>query len=82
MGKPRYKGLNQKIEGTKLTPISFSKRRSSSRNAYYLFSCDCGLKKEMVLSDISYGRIKSCGCVRRKRTAKIMYLRGVNENEK
>ena len=73
--KYKFRGLNKKIEGTILTPIDYSARRTPSRNAYYLFHCDCGKNKELILSDIVYGKTKSCGCIRKKRSARILYLK-------
>lgn len=48
-----------------LTPIRFIKRNKQS-NQVWLFRCDCGNEKEILLFDVKAGKSSSCGCLRKK----------------
>lgn len=41
--------------------------RDKHGNVYWLFRCDCGVEKIIQLAGIGRGRVKSCGCHRRKK---------------
>lgn len=48
-----------------LTAVRFSHRDKRSQ-LYWLFKCDCGNKKVIVVEDVKKGSIKSCGCMQRE----------------
>lgn len=45
----------------KLTALKFTKI-DSNHNKIWLFSCECGIQKEIVGSRVKCGQVKSCGC--------------------
>lgn len=47
-------------------------RPVESRNGrwFWEFECDCGNRFVSAAADFSYGNVKSCGCVRRKKASK------------
>lgn len=61
-----YYQLNQKIPGTRLTPIE---RVDGSRALTYKCKCDCGNITLAIASEVDGGRKKSCGCFRRELSA-------------
>ena len=72
------KGTFKDISGQKfgkLTAINFI-RRSESGNTIWLFSCECGVQKELISSDVLKGHTKSCGCLRKDGKIKSVYKHG------
>lgn len=62
--KPKYTyPIGVKIPGTRLTPLKLSQNKKSL-NYTYICDCECGEKFETPISQIVYGRTKSCGCQR------------------
>ena len=49
-----------------LQPLSFI-RTTSSQKKVWLCECDCGVLKEVILSDLKSGNTKSCGCLNLKK---------------
>lgn len=45
-----------------LTPIEYV-GKTRFHKSIWKFKCDCGGEKECILSDVKYGRTKSCGCL-------------------
>lgn len=58
------KNLTGKKYG-KLTAIKYSRFEGTCKT-YWLFKCECGNKVEKVVRDVRRGRVKSCGCLRKK----------------
>ena len=48
----------------RLTAIKFVKKVKTSQ--YWLFECDCGVKKIIRASSVGKGHTKSCGCLQRE----------------
>lgn len=51
---------------------------TKNKNRWWLFRCDCGIEKELIISSVVRGTIKSCGCRRfdsLNRTVDIQGLR-------
>ena len=72
--------INQGDRYGRLTVIkeveSFYRKDSKVRRRF-LFKCDCGTFKEIVLNDVRNGRTKSCGCLNKELT-----LNRLNERER
>lgn len=49
----------------KLEAIRDTGKRNKSGNSIWLFKCDCGNKKEIVLTQVKNGYTKSCGCLQK-----------------
>ena len=45
----------------RLTAIAFTRRVGTIY--YWIFKCDCGKEKELNVSDVKSGKIRSCGCL-------------------
>jgi len=56
------------VTGEKYGLLTALKRMSSGsgHGSVWLWLCDCGVKKEIVLADVRKGTTKSCGCGRSK----------------
>lgn len=54
----------------RLTAVELLDRRSASGDAYWKCLCECGEVTEVRKSDLSNGKITSCGCVGREKTSK------------
>lgn len=52
----------------KLTAIIFVKKKNSIQ--YWLFKCDCGNEKVILVSNVSRGFVKSCGCLQKENRIK------------
>lgn len=50
-----------------LTVISFSHK--NARGNFWEVVCECGEKKTVSTGDLNSGRVKSCGCLRKKNTS-------------
>lgn len=61
-----------------LTAISEARRRSC-RQRYYLCRCSCGGQKEVRLSHLIKGSIKSCGCKHHKKQKDSLAWKGYEE---
>ncbi len=61
-GKYREDYIGQKFN--KLTAIKFD-HMNNWGSQYWLFKCDCGKEKVIMLSSVKRGDIKSCGCARK-----------------
>lgn len=59
--------------GLKVNKLRLHERLS---NTIGTFECDCGTRKPLQICKVISGRIKSCGCLQRKRNA-IMILQTV-----
>ena len=55
--------------GQKFGMLTFIERRGSSENhkAIWLCRCDCGQEKTFDATQVAYGRVISCGCVKFKK---------------
>lgn len=67
----------QEISGRKvgrLTGVRFA-GMTASRMSIWLWRCDCGREKEILLADVLRGHTLSCGCLRRDttRTSKLIH---------
>jgi hypothetical protein len=51
----------------KLTVLQFSHKDTKSNN-YYECLCDCGNSKQVAQNHLLSGKIRSCGCLKNKRT--------------
>ena len=64
--------LNEKVKGTRLTPLRFSHTiKGKSRKSYFLFRCECGVEKVLGVPNVKrQGRdqTKSCGCLMREKS--------------
>ena len=62
--------LFEKVGGTRLTPVRFSRvewgGRGTTYKSYFIFKCDCGEEKEICKYDVRPKRIRSCGCLKRE----------------
>lgn len=68
--------LPQEVVGlkfNKLIIVSFIEHRgiARSRAAYYECKCECGNSKVIRITDITTGRIKSCGCIQKSIASKL-----------
>ena len=55
--------LNEKIPGTRLTPLKKT-GRSKHYESIYLVRCECGTEKEILLKTIGPDKVRSCGCLK------------------
>lgn len=58
----------------KLTVIGLHHINNSS--CYWLCKCDCGNEKVVRGGDMKRGKINSCGCIKREKTALLKYKHG------
>lgn len=66
----------------RLTVISLSPVRSSSRGKLYVFQCDCGnITKPQRLRAIRNGVVKSCGCLNKELTSKRSKTHGKSKTK-
>lgn len=66
--------MNENIKGERfgrLSPFEIVERRNGSDR--WLCFCDCGQKKVVSYPNLIYGRIRSCGCLRRETTASTRF---------
>jgi len=54
----------------RLTLIKRLNKKGSSGNYYGLYKCKCGKEKEIIISNVKSGRIKSCGCLGKETSSK------------
>ncbi len=80
IGEKKTAAAEVGVSGRKFGTLTAVKRIGSNKygKSVWLFKCDCGKTKEMVLSSVINGSIKSCGCVRRKKNAITGKTIGVN----
>jgi len=58
--KQENRYINKKFG--RLTVVKFS-GYNKHKQSIWLFECECGNKKELILSKVKNGIIKSCGCI-------------------
>lgn len=61
--------LSGRIFG-RLTVIRQSSKRSKSGDLYWVCSCECGNEKEVISSNLKYGKTRSCGCLAKELSSK------------
>lgn len=49
--------------------VAVSRVEPKARRSRWLFQCDCGNTKEIGLEGVRDGRVQSCGCLQREKTA-------------
>lgn len=54
----------------KLTILRYSEKKGNRGKSYVWCKCDCGNEKEVQLSNLRHGGVKSCGCLKHEATAK------------
>lgn len=59
----------------RLTAIRFVRINERNRT-FWLFSCDCGIQKEIASSEVLKGSTKSCGCLRKDGKEKASLVHG------
>lgn len=60
--------INSGDKFSRLTVIKEVEKRGKNRR--FLCKCDCGVEKEVFLSEFAYGGTKSCGCYRKEKNRK------------
>lgn len=61
--KERHKKNFKDISGTRYAKLLAIKYIGKERGSIYLWQCDCGNQKEILLSSVKNGDTTSCGCV-------------------
>jgi hypothetical protein len=52
--------------------LTLIRRFKGSRPARALYRCECGVEKEINVSNVTTGKTRSCGCLRRERNLQVM----------
>jgi len=62
----KMKQRSLSLEGQRfgmLIALCRTEKRSNNNEVYWLFKCDCGVKKEMRGTSVKTGRVYNCGCL-------------------
>lgn len=52
--------------------VGFEKRNKTRKHHYFKCICDCGNEKICTLFDLQHEKVKSCGCLHKKKSAERM----------
>lgn len=71
-----YKDISGKKSG-RLTAVEFVEMRQRPSGRYSVWRCRCDCGNMHVISSRSFGKTKSCGCLKRETTSRIMTTHGM-----
>ena len=76
------KELNKNSYLTLIQDLGIFKKEGTARKRRYgLYRCICGVEKEIVITSVRLGKIKSCGCMRQKMLADANTTHGLSKKD-